>query len=83
MRNSENLLDIELLWEIPLAFLSLIFFKTVRLLIRTLVNINATINKKTVFRWLVFSDEMLRKPLILPSIERQRAEGIYLSAFVS
>ncbi|WP_414588372.1 DUF6208 family protein [Scytonema sp. PCC 10023] len=68
MRNSENFLDIELLWEIPRAFLSLIFFKIVRLLIRTLVNINANINKKTVFRWLVYSDEMLRKPLILPSI---------------
>lgn len=68
MRNSENLLDIELLWEIPRAFLSLIFFKTVRLLIRTLANINANINKKTVFRWLVYSEEMLKKPLILPSI---------------
>jgi len=68
MRNSKTLLDIELLWEIPLAFLSWIFFKTVRFLIRTLVNINANFNKKTVFKWLLYSEELLRKPLILLSI---------------
>lgn len=68
MRDREKLLDIELLWEIPQAFLSLIFFKTIRLLLRTIANINAIFNKKTVFRWLVYSDEMLRKPLILPAI---------------
>jgi len=68
MINSEKIIDRRILWEIPAAFLSFIFFKTVRLLLRTLVNINASINKKTVFRWLVYSDELLRKPLILPSI---------------
>jgi hypothetical protein len=50
MRNSKTLLDIELLWAIPLAFLSWIFFKTVRFLIRTLVNINANFNKKFKFK---------------------------------
>jgi len=68
MTKSEKIIDIRLFWEIPVAFLSFIFFKTVRLLLRSLANINASINKKTVFRWLVYSDELLRKPLILPSI---------------
>ncbi|BAY67066.1 hypothetical protein NIES22_72100 (plasmid) [Calothrix brevissima NIES-22] len=68
MRNSENLLNIELLWEIPLAFLSLIFFKTVRLLIRTLANINVHLNKKTDLKWLIYSDKVLINPLILASI---------------
>jgi hypothetical protein len=66
MRNSKTLLDIELLCAIPPAFLSLIFFKTVRLLLRTLININANFNKKQSFRWLLFSGEMLKNPLILP-----------------
>ncbi len=68
MTHSEKVPYRRLLWEIPAAFLSFIFFKTVRLLLRTLANINASINKKTVFRWLVYSDELLRKPLILPAI---------------
>lgn len=68
MTKSEKIADRRLLWEIPVAFLSFIFFKTVRLLLRTLANINASLNKKTVFRWLVYSDELLKKPLILPSI---------------
>ncbi|MBE9033675.1 DUF6208 family protein [aff. Roholtiella sp. LEGE 12411] len=68
MRNSKTLLDIELLYAVPLALLSLIFFKTVRLLLRTLVNINANFNKKQSFRWLVFSGEMLKKSLILTSL---------------
>ncbi|MDH6058601.1 DUF6208 family protein [Umezakia ovalisporum] len=68
MRNNKNFLDTELLWEIPLAFLSLVFFKTVRLLIRTIAYINAKFNKKIFFRWLVYSDKILKRPLILPSI---------------
>ncbi|MEH1781710.1 MAG: DUF6208 family protein [Nostoc sp.] len=68
MRNSKTLLDIELLCAILPALLSLIFFKTVRLLLRTLVNINANLNKKQSFRWLVFSGEMLKKPLVLTSL---------------
>ncbi|MBD2342287.1 hypothetical protein H6G64_35830 [Calothrix sp. FACHB-156] len=68
MKNSENPLYIELLWEIPLAFLSWIFFKTVRLLIRTIANSNVNLNKKTGFKWLLYSEELLRKPLILLSI---------------
>ena len=68
MKNREKFLAIELCWEIPLAFLSLIFFKSVRLSIRSLVNIATNSNKKKVYKWLVFSEELLKKPLILPSL---------------
>lgn len=62
------MLYLRLLWEIPAALLSLILFKTVRFLLRILANINASSQKKTVFSWLVYSDELLRKPLVLTSI---------------
>ena len=62
------MLYLRLLWEIPAALLSLILFKTVRLLLRILANINASFQQKTAFSWLVYSNELLRKPLILASI---------------
>lgn len=68
MKNREKFLAIKLLWEIPLAFLSLIFFKSVRLFLRTLVRISTSSNKKRVYKWLLFSEELLKKPLILPSL---------------
>lgn len=68
MKNREKFLAIELLWEVPLAFLSFIFFKGVRLSLRTLFSITTNSNKKKVYKWLVFSKELLQKPLILPSL---------------
>ena len=62
------MLYLRLLWEIPAALLSLILFKAVRLLIRILANVNASSQKKNLFSWLVYSNELLRKPLILTSI---------------
>ncbi len=68
MKNREKFLAIELLWEVPLALLSLIFFKSVRLSLRTLFRIITNSNKKKVYKWLVFSEELLKQPLILPSL---------------
>ncbi|NEO56676.1 MAG: hypothetical protein F6K54_28535 [Okeania sp. SIO3B5] len=68
MKNREKFLAIELWWEIPLALLSFIFFKSVRFSLRTLVNIATNSNKKKVYKWLVFSAELLEKPLVLPSL---------------
>ncbi|NEP12053.1 MAG: hypothetical protein F6K14_17960 [Symploca sp. SIO2C1] len=68
MKNRENFLSLQLCWQIPLAFLSWIFFKVVRLSIRTLVSIYNSSNKKKVYKWLIFSEELLKKPLILPSL---------------
>ncbi|MGK7921459.1 MAG: DUF6208 family protein [Trichodesmium sp.] len=68
MKNREKFLAIELLWEIPLGLLSLIFFKSVRLSLRTLVSMTTNSNKKKVDKWLVFSEELLKKPLVLSSL---------------
>ncbi|MGD1805495.1 DUF6208 family protein [Dapis sp. BLCC M126] len=68
MKNREKFLAIKLLWDVPLGLLSLIFFKTVRLSLRTLFSIATNSNKQKVYKWLVFSEELLKKPLILPSL---------------
>ena len=68
MNNREKFLALELCWQIPLALLSWIFFQVIKLSIRTLVNIYNSSNPKKVYKWLVFSEELLKKPLILPSL---------------
>ncbi|MBW4455970.1 MAG: hypothetical protein KME55_26590 [Nostoc indistinguendum CM1-VF10] len=60
---SRKKLSIELLWEVALALLSFILFKTLRLFIRTLIKFEGFFNQKTVFQWQVLSNEMLEKNL--------------------
>ncbi|NEO57614.1 MAG: hypothetical protein F6K54_33825 [Okeania sp. SIO3B5] len=76
MKNREKILAIELLWEVPLALLSFIFFKIVKLLIHIIISITANSNisittnsnKKEFNKWQVISEEALKKPLTLPYI---------------
>lgn len=53
-------------WEIPLALLSLIFYKTMKWIIGNLFTIYSAVNKKKAAVWRVLSQETLESPLILP-----------------
>ncbi|NET58870.1 MAG: hypothetical protein F6K47_22785 [Symploca sp. SIO2E6] len=75
MGNRENFLAFQLWWEIPLALLSLIFYKTVKGLIGILAKKKAQDNqnisdptKTKVYQWRLFSEELLKLPLVLPYI---------------
>jgi len=75
MENREKFLALKLWWEIPLALLSLIFYKTVKGLMPILFQKNAKAKKKIadstkkeVYQWRVVSEELLKQPLVLPYI---------------
>lgn len=55
-----------LLWEIPLALLSFLFNKVMKLAIGNLFTIYLAINKKKASQWRVLSAKMIKAPLILP-----------------
>ncbi|WP_319422053.1 DUF6208 family protein [Pleurocapsa sp. FMAR1] len=55
-----------LLWEIPLALLSFVFYKVMKLLIGNLFTVYLTLNKKKASQWRVLSKKMINAPLILP-----------------
>ncbi|MEM8721538.1 MAG: DUF6208 family protein [Cyanobacteria bacterium P01_G01_bin.39] len=58
--------NIWLLWEIPLALLSLLFNKVMKLAIGILFTIYLALNKKKASQWRVLSQKMINAPLILP-----------------
>lgn len=55
-----------LIWQLPLAILSLLFFKTARCLLRGLVNLHYRLHPDEACRWRTFSAENLKKPFALP-----------------
>jgi len=55
----------EIVWEIPLAVLSFLFYKIVRLLVHQVVQAQAIVNKKQAGRWRVLDARSLRAPLNL------------------
>ena len=58
--------NLYLLWEIPLAFLSLIFNKVMKFVIGNLFTVYLAINTKKASQWRVMSQKMIDAPLVLP-----------------
>ena len=59
-------MDKWLLWEIPLAILSFVFNKIIKLAIGILFTIYLALNKSKAKQWRVLSEKMINAPLILP-----------------
>ncbi|MEL6442313.1 MAG: DUF6208 family protein [Cyanobacteria bacterium J06621_8] len=55
-----------ILWEVPLALLSWLFNKVMKLAIGILFTIYLAINKQKASQWRVLSEKMINSPLILP-----------------
>ena len=58
--------NLSLLWEIPLALLSFIFYKVMKLVIGNLFTVYLAINTKKASQWRVLSQKMIEAPLVLP-----------------
>ena len=58
--------NIYLLWEIPLAFLSFVFYKIMKFAIGILFTVYLAVNKQKASQWRYFSQKMITAPLILP-----------------
>ena len=58
--------NLVLLWEIPLAFLSFVFYKVMKLIIGNLFTIYLAIAKNKASQWRVLSQETIDSPLTLP-----------------
>ena len=58
--------NLSILWEIPLAFLSFLFYKVTKFAIGNLFTIYLTINKDKASQWRVLSQETIDSPLTLP-----------------
>ncbi|MBD2578916.1 DUF6208 family protein [Oscillatoria sp. FACHB-1406] len=57
---------ISLLWELPLALLSFLFYKVLKFAIGNLYTLYLMLNRKQASRWRVLSAENLKSPLSLP-----------------
>ena len=57
---------ISLLWEIPLALASFVFYKVMKFVIGNLFTIYLAINKKKATQWRVLSQKTIDAPLVLP-----------------
>lgn len=55
-----------LLWEIPLALASFLFYKVMKFLIGNLFTIYLAIDQKKACQWRVLSQETINAPLVLP-----------------
>jgi len=64
------LLLAELLWEIPLAFLSFLFFKLMKFVIGNIVSFSSR-KKQSSFQWRILSEDILKNPMVLPWIMTQ------------
>ena len=58
--------NLALLWEIPLALLSFIFYKVMKLIIGNLFTIYLAIAKNKASQWRILSQETIDSPLSLP-----------------
>ena len=54
------------IWEIPLAILSFVFYKIMKVAIGILFTVYLAINKEKASQWRFFSAKMIAAPLILP-----------------
>ncbi|NER22536.1 MAG: hypothetical protein F6J86_05675 [Symploca sp. SIO1B1] len=80
MKNRDKFLAFKLWWELPLALLSLIFYKTIKgllpiLFLKKIFQNKAKTNKKIanstnkeVYKWRFVSEEVIRQPLVLSYI---------------
>ena len=57
---------LSLIWEIPLAFLSFLFFKAMKFVIGNLFTVYLSLNKEKASQWRVLSEETLKFSLALP-----------------
>ena len=55
-----------LLWEIPLALASFVFYKVMKFIIGNLFTIYLAVDKKKALQWRVFSQKTINAPLVLP-----------------
>lgn len=58
--------EIFLLWEIPLALLSFVFYKVMKFVIGNLFTIYLSLNKKKASQWRILSKKTINAPLVLP-----------------
>ena len=58
--------QIYLLWEIPLALLSFVFYKVMKFVIGNLFTVYLAINTEKASQWRVLSQKMIEAPLVLP-----------------
>ena len=58
--------NISLLWEIPLALASFVFYKVMKFIIGNLFTLYLTIDKKKAKQWRVLSQKTIDAPLVLP-----------------
>ena len=58
--------EIYLLWEIPLALLSFVFYKVMKFVIGNLFAVYLAIDKKKASQWRVLSQKTVDAPLVLP-----------------
>lgn len=59
-------LALDLLWEIPLAILSLCWFKLVKWVITGLYGVYLSRNQQRAVQWQILSDRVLNIPIVLP-----------------
>lgn len=58
--------NLSLIWEIPLALLSFLFYKVMKFIIGNLFILYLAINKEKASQWRVLSKENIKSPLALP-----------------
>ena len=58
--------NLALLWEIPLALLSFVFYKVMKLIIGNLFTIYLAVSKNKASQWRILSQETIDSPLSLP-----------------
>ena len=57
---------VSLLWEIPLALASFLFYKVMKFVVGNLFTIYLAIDKKKASQWRVLSEKTIKAPLVLP-----------------
>lgn len=62
------LASLEIVWEVPLALLSFLFYKVTRFVIHAIVYVQARVNKRQATEWRVLDAQALRAPLNLPAL---------------
>jgi hypothetical protein len=60
--------SVRLVWQLPVAILSYLFFKATRFCLRRLVKLHYRFHARRAQQWQVFSEEFLSRPLVLPVI---------------
>lgn len=60
--------SIEVLWELPLALLSFLFYKTIRFGMRQVVRAHAALTKQHAGEWRVLCAQTVQAPLTLPAL---------------